>query len=378
MSRRDTTAPPPSAQQHWLRRFVWPDWPSRRAMLRREAWVVALAAYALLAFAYLWPEEWRNESPAYVAGAWAAMIVRVLQFHLGLLLLLIVAAALLRRHWRLGIVALPPMLFTLLPAAMQFVPRSAEASSPPVLRVMTVNLLMVNADKTGIIEEIRAARPDVLMLQEYTAEWDEAFQRALAADYPHGSVVMRDDSFGIALYARTPFAGEIDPGFRLGRAGVDQMRAEIDIGGRRIALYNIHLLPTRTLTYVGEHRLQFADLVDTLRAERLPYVVCGDFNFPETTPQHRATKRAGAREAHELAGFGRGATWPVNSVFRYLIPGIRIDHVYLGPQLTATRCVTGVGRGSDHRPVVVDLALRPVRKEPWEQNPGSSAQMIPP
>ena len=93
-------------------------------------------------------------------------------------------------------------------------------------------------------------------------------------------------------------------------------------------------------------------------AEKLPYIVSGDFNFPETAPQHANLKRAGVREAHELAAIGRGATWPVNSIFRYIVPGVRIDHIYLSPQLTATTCRTGVGRGSDHRPVVADLAFR--------------------
>jgi endonuclease/exonuclease/phosphatase (EEP) superfamily protein YafD len=49
----------------------------------------------------------------------------------------------------------------------------------------------------------------------------------------------------------------------------------------------------------------------------------------------------------------------VNGPFRYIVPGIRIDHVYLNRQLGATSCETGVGRGSDHRPVVVDVGFRP-------------------
>ena len=43
---------------------------------------------------------------------------------------------------------------------------------------------------------VLAAKPDVLMLQEYTADWHEALQKAIGAQYPHTSVVMRDDSFG--------------------------------------------------------------------------------------------------------------------------------------------------------------------------------------
>lgn len=329
-------------------------------MLRVEAWAVVLAAYPLLGFAYLWPQDWRNESPGMVLAGLVAFMVRTLQFHLGLLIGLIALLAAFGRGRRLFLAALPPALFTLLPVLGQFMPRAPEPTDPaaPTLRVMTANLLMVNADTAGIIGEIQAAQPDVLLLQEYTAGWHEAFQRSIAAEYPHHSVVERDDSFGIGIYSRTPFAGEVDQSFPLGRAGVEQMRAEVEIGGRRLAIYNLHLLPPRTMLYYSDHRLQFADLADALQAEPLPYIVCGDFNFSETSPQHAELKRAGVREAHELAAVGRGATWPVNSVFRYIMPGIRIDHVYLSPDLTATRCETGEGRGSDHRPVVVDVAFR--------------------
>ena len=352
---------PPAARKVRLRRFLWPDWTARKRMLRAEAWLVVLAAYPLLAFAYLWPQDWRNESTTMLWAGWIAFLIRALQFHAGLLLLVIALVAAFGRGRRLFLAALPPMLFILLPALAQFLPRQSEAAAAaqPTLRVMSVNLLMVNQDTDGIIGEIRAAKPDVLLLQEYTADWRRALQAAIAADYPYHSGVERDDSFGIGLYSRTPFDAGAEPRFALGRAGVDQMRVELDVGGRRFAVYNVHLLPPRTPLYTSEHRLQFADLVDALKAERLPYVVGGDFNFPETSPQHADLKRAGVREAHEIAGTaGRGATWPVNSVFRYIMPGIRIDHVYLSPDLTATRCETGVGRGSDHRPVLVDVAFR--------------------
>src|SRR5687768_15831181 len=236
----------------FVRRYLWPTWEHRKRMLWREAWVVVVAAYPLLAFAYLWPLDWRNESPAYVLTWLIAFAVRVLQFHLGLLLLIVVVAAVWRKRRRLLLAAVPPALFTLVPAIIQFVPRQDEATAPPTLKVMSVNLLMVNADTEGIIGEIRAAKPDVLMLQEYTAAWDEAIRKALGSQYPYASTVMRDDSFGIALFSRTRFAGEVDDRYPLGRAGVNQMRAEIDVQGRRFALYNVHLLPPRTLIYAGE------------------------------------------------------------------------------------------------------------------------------
>ena len=90
---------------------------------------------------------------------------------------MITTLAAVRGRRGLLLTVLPPMLFTMIPVAGQFVPRQVEAGATPALRVMTANLLMVNQDTAGIIGEVQAARPDVLLLQEYTAEWDEAIQR---------------------------------------------------------------------------------------------------------------------------------------------------------------------------------------------------------
>ena len=330
-------------------------------MLRAEARVVVLLAYVLLTFAYAWPPDYRNTAPAFVAASWVAFLVRVLQFHLGLLLAVIAVGAALGRGRRLFLLAVPPVLFTLVPAywrSMASPTPPPPAAGVPGLRVMSVNLLMVNDRYGPMLAEVRAARPDVLLLQEYTDGWDRALRPGLAADLPYVRSDARDDSFGVAVYSRTPFVDDGGPTLlRLGTDTAPQPRAVVRFGGRDVALYNVHLLPPRTLAYTQEGRLQFADLLDRLAAERLPVVVAGDFNLTETTPQHAALGRAGLADAWDLAGHGRGATWPVNSIFRYL-PGLRFDHLYLGRQLTCTSVETGTGPGSDHRPIVADVAWR--------------------
>jgi len=135
------------------------------------------------------------------------------------------------------------------------------------------------------------------------------------------------------------------------------MRAVIELAGRRVAVYNIHLLPPWGLEYTTENRLQFADLLDKLAGERLPVILAGDFNFTETSPNAASLRGIGLRDAHDLGGWGRGTTWPVNSFFRW-IPSLRLDHIYLSDELTCSRCRTGVGTGSDHRPVVAEIGFR--------------------
>jgi endonuclease/exonuclease/phosphatase (EEP) superfamily protein YafD len=351
----------PAVAPSRLRRFFWPSWKQRKGMLRAEGWLLVLACYVLLAFAWLWPQDWRNTSTAYVLAAWVALIVRAVQFHLGLLVGAVALIAAFGKGRRLFLASLPVVLFTLGPPLWQAMPEDPPTPAPgtPGLRVMSVNLLMINERYDEVIARIRAERPDVLALQEYTGRWHRAMQKALASEYPHCRFETREDSFGAAVYSRTPFQddGRSDPSLGTLASDSPQQRAVVKLGGADVAVYNVHVLPPRTLEYTAEHRLQVADLADALAKEKLPAVVAGDFNWTESMPQHALLRRLGWRDAHDVAGSGRGATWPMHSVFR-ILPGIRLDHVYLGPPLTCTAVRTVNIAGSDHRALVADVRLR--------------------
>ena len=80
------------AKPSLLRRFLLPSWQQRKRMLRREAWMLVIGSYIALAFAYLWPQDFRNTSQTYVAVSLTAFMVRVFVFHLGLLLAIVAAS----------------------------------------------------------------------------------------------------------------------------------------------------------------------------------------------------------------------------------------------------------------------------------------------
>lgn len=61
-------------------------------------------------------------------------------------------------------------------------------------------------------------------------------------------------------------------------------------------------------------------------------------------------------DAHELAGFGRGATWPADGRVRQYFPGVRIDHIYLRG-LTATSSKVVRGPGSDHHALIAEIGF---------------------
>jgi endonuclease/exonuclease/phosphatase (EEP) superfamily protein YafD len=340
-----------------VRRWLFPSWASRKRLLLRETWLFVLASYPIIALAYLWPADFRNTQPAFVMAAWSAFMVRTLLFHAGIVYLLIVLAAGWKRKRRLLLASCPLALVALGPTVAEYRPRKPPPVSGEVVSVMNVNLLMANQDTAGIISEIRSVSPELLLLQEYTEHWHAALQTAIGGEYPHIAYTTRDDSFGMAIYSRRPFVEPVKMRLPLGAGDLPQMRAVIAIAGRPTAVYNVHPLPPTGLAYVTESRLQIADLADLLRSEQLPAIISGDFNFTENSPQFDLLTSLGFVETHRLAGWGREATWPVNSIFRWM-PGFRLDRILLSSTLTATESRTGVGMSSDHRPVIARIGMR--------------------
>jgi len=349
---------PPAREQQKSGSFFWrASWEKRKRLLRIEAWVFLACTYLVIIFAYAWPQDYRNQSVMYVGAAWTATIVRTFEFHAGLLAVVVAMLAGVARFWRLVGAAMPLVLFTVGPLVVSYWPWGRVEVGAATPTVMSVNLLMVNRDTDAIISEIEAEQPDVLLLQEYTDHWHAALQARIGERYPHSCHVAREDSFGTAIYSKRPFQSEPELRVPLGQATEPQIRVVIEFDGKPVAFYNVHLLPPWGMAYTIEHRSQFADLLDVLERESMPTIVGGDFNFTENSPNARALERLGFSDAQTVGGLGRGATWPVNSFFRW-IPSIRLDHIYISGGLQCGSCKAGVGAGSDHRPVVAKVGFR--------------------
>jgi len=204
------------------------------------------------------------------------------------------------------------------------------------------------------VSEVVQSDADVLLFQEFTPKWREAISGALDGDYPYRLLEDRLDAFGAAIYSRYPFVEPVAWSLPLAELGLPELRAVIDVEGTQIAVYNVHLMPPRGFNRLRQNRAMFADLLDVLSAEHLPVMIGGDFNFTPSSSQAAAFRNAGFTEAHTQAGWGRGSTWPVTSFYRY-VPGVRLDQIYVRGGLTCVGSRTGIGAGSDHRPVVVDV-----------------------
>jgi endonuclease/exonuclease/phosphatase (EEP) superfamily protein YafD len=67
---------------------------------------------------------------------------------------------------------------------------------------------------------------------------------------------------------------------------------------------------------------------------------------------------SGLRSAHDDRGRGYATTWPNG---QNLCPPIRIDHALVSPEIEVESIREGRGRGSDHKPLILDVHIRRAR-----------------
>jgi len=333
----------------------------RRRLWVLQGWVVAVGIQVLVVAAHLYPVDLDRTATTALALFMAALLAQTLTAHLAFFVLLVAGLAAWGRRWKLLIAACPLSIWLLVVWTGMLWPATPPSPVGPALKVMSVNLLMVNRNHAPIVAEIRREDPDLICFQEYTEHWHSALRKGLGGRYPHREFICRSDSFGLAIWSKRPL---LDVERRLPADGappqalhsmqLPAFRAEVEQGGRRWAVYNIHLLPPRRLDYVLDQRAQFRALVGRLQADSLPVLLTGDFNWNQYTWYHRRLKRLGLAEGHAQAGWGGGGTWPASGRLCYL-PGLRLDHIYLrGLVCLAHR--TGAALGSDHRALIARVA----------------------
>lgn len=258
------------------------------------------------------------------------------------------------RQWALLGVALVTVAAHVALAAPELAAREPVPTVPAGalhFRLFSGNVYARNPDPSGIAAEIVAARPDVVFLQEATPAIVGVLDRAGAlAPLPSRIAVPRGDPAASLLASRWPLVDqevvEVD-----GRPILLRATAETERG--RVRLYAVHVVApfgaNRPAWIAGLGRV-----ADAIAAETEPVLVAGDFN---ATWNHRAFRdvlAAGVTDAGAARGRPLQFTWPRNR--RFLPPVTRIDHVLTSAGLTVTAIRTGQGRGSDHRPLVADVA----------------------
>jgi len=87
----------------------------------------------------------------------------------------------------------------------------------------------------------------------------------------------------------------------------------------------------------------------------LPIVVTGDFNLTPWADRLKQFTR--------VTGLGRFntfiLTWPMRWRNDPVVPMVAIDNVFASREFAKIAVIGGVRQGSDHRPIIADIALAP-------------------
>ena len=227
-------------------------------------------------------------------------------------------------------------------------PLAQPRAAPATLKVLTVNVSFRQFAARRLVELVREADPDVLIVQELTPHAERVLA-AFDAEFPHHRKFTADGPAGIGLWSR--YELESQTTFALGRMPAIEARVRAPQG--LFTVIGVHLSsPVRPRRAAARNReLQALGVRSAAIAE--PLVVAGDFNVTPYSPYFTDWLAASG-----LTDSRRGRTlspsWPT------MLPwfSVPIDHVAVNSGFAILSHRRLPNFESDHYGVIVELALR--------------------
>jgi len=294
-------------------------------------------------------------------------LVDALSYVLPILLLLSVLyfpGAIWRRSpYLLSAAALPLIVFGFFYGS-SYVPRPPSREAARSFTVMSYNVWGGNNKYDRIVEAIAEMEADVVGLQEVTDRIAGEIQGDLADRYPFRAI-----DGGQAVFSRYPMVRREVLIIGDDRAPITVQLIHLDVEGTLIGILNVHTHSPQLMTsrlmglrigypsgFANRRRdLEVRELMRSIEKMEGPLVVLGDFNLTDLQVVYGEMTPV-LSDAHKEAGFGLGLT---RTPLRGLGPALwRIDFVFYSSDLMARGTDFGAFGGSDHRPVVAELAFR--------------------
>lgn len=230
---------------------------------------------------------------------------------------------------------------------------------------MTYNVGNGLAYPDRLVNLIRGAAADVVGLQELALPQAEVL--AEVADLYQHQVLWPAGFAGKGLLSRYPIVRAEALSLSPDRP---DLRAWIDIDGVVLQVLVAHPRPPRLngprVAFDANTLMQLESL-GSLALEHSPGVLMGDFNMTPRNPAYARYVAAGLVDVFAAAGAGRGLTLPrrVGQTARFrhglhrvpLRPVARVDYIWCTPGVQAQAAWVGDDAGSDHLPVLAQLAL---------------------
>ena len=273
-----------------------------------------------------------------------------LQYFFGLLLCLLVQVSIPYKRIRI-LWLLPAIAANLLVLSPFFLPYANVATAKAsTLNILTINVFAHNSTPEKVIGYISGSEANVILLSEAQPEFMELVEETLNKNYPYIHNASQRGHFGIALLSQYPLL-EAQTN-RLGIRKYPSIEATIDWKGKLVKVYGAHPHPPLSKQGTQWRDSELTKITEILAKESMPLILMGDLN---TSPWSHITKQfsteAGLR--HAAMGYGIWPTWQLGTI----LLGAPIDHILVSPHWIVNSYKIGKGVGSDHYPVIANLAL---------------------
>lgn len=217
------------------------------------------------------------------------------------------------------------------------------------LKVLNANVQRSNTEHQRLFDLVAAESPDVVLLQEVSAQWLVALE-PLRHDYAYSYAEAREGAFGIALFSRVPFisASHVDSP----PLGFPTIVATLDVDGTALHLVGTHPMVPMGAQLYEDRNEQLANTAGLFDGQSGPRMLLGDLNASQWDINYRSLENeTGLRNAR--TGFGIVPSWPTFMPFA-MIP---IDHILVSDDISVVEMRSGPRIGSDHLPLIVTIAL---------------------
>jgi len=261
---------------------------------------------------------------------------------------------LLRRRWRWLALAILLIAFP----AWRLLPYTSAAAATTTagdhhLRIMTINV-HASSDRYDLVRsEIERLDPDIVFLPENTDRW-AAGLAPLRARYPYVVDGQSPSVFSLFLFSRIPLsdAGIVNLPEPDGFPAIVTRVCPVGTEAACLLLVGVHPPPPLSGRIAAERSAALHALPGLIAGHGAGRIVLlGDFNCTPWSPLFRDLLAAtGLRDS--ARGFDLLPTW----ASRWWPFGLKIDHILVSNTISVASHQVGGDVGSDHFPVVADIA----------------------
>lgn len=232
------------------------------------------------------------------------------------------------------------------------------APASGTLTMMTHNVFGLNYDMEKVTRAIRAADPDIIVLQEYFGEQASGLHPLLVGTYPYFVRCRGGKRANLGLYSRLPFEQVQDgacPDDVYGTTRTAHIQVRVALpDGRSFSVVTTHMdwpLP------IARQREQLQTLSTVLDGIEGPVILAGDFNSTPWSYELRNFVRDNGlhRETMNLPTYP--LTWYYLGDWRDTLPFLPLDHVMTRDGIVVHTLGPGVETASDHLPVVFSFSV---------------------